>query len=144
MPDVYFEYPWHFLNSSNSSAVNVVGGESRLNVANQDTFPGVKGHIHAVRYRWAVLHAEVEVSGVGVGQKTRDQQIFTFFTHKWLNETRWSKEISGICNNTDAVSHVIEHSTSPATRFLTTTPQLLLFSITNIQKSANNLVFPLN
>lgn len=95
--DVYREYLRHFLNPSDSSAANVVGVKSRMNVANQDALFGVKGHVHAVGHRWAVIHAEGEVRGVGVSQKTRERQIFTFFPHITQRHTRWDEEMSGIC-----------------------------------------------
>lgn len=96
--DVYREYLRLFLHPSDSSAANIVSIKSRLNVANQDALFGVKGHVHAVGHRWAVIHAEGEARGVGVGQKTREHQIFTFFPHITQRRTRWDEEILGICN----------------------------------------------
>lgn len=96
--DVYREYLRKFPCPSDSSAANVVGVKSRVNVANQDTLFGVKGHVHAVGHCWAVIHAEDEVRGIRVSQKTRERQIFTFFPHITQRRTRWDEENSGICN----------------------------------------------
>lgn len=69
------------LHSVDLGRTDIVRVEAGVEAVDENTTVSVNCKVHSRRYSGAVVHAEAEVRGCGVGQQAGQQVVLTFFLH---------------------------------------------------------------
>lgn len=69
------------LHSADLGCTDIVSVEAGVEAVDENTTASVNCEVHSRRYGGAIVHAEAQVCGCGVGQQAGQQVVLTFFLH---------------------------------------------------------------